>query len=78
MDERDEWVDSMKMVMLQELNIKTKKQMAKEKRAKASGKEVTEQHVSGVTQSMCTWWQPLALIDVGTGLVDGHGQIWYS
>ena len=37
-EERDEWLDSIKMVMLQELNPKTKKQNQAIERAKAQGK----------------------------------------
>jgi hypothetical protein len=46
-EERDEWLDSIKMVMLQELNPKSKKQSAAEERAKAKGAAAPKHDVVG-------------------------------
>lgn len=51
-DDRDEWINCIKMIMLQELNPKTKKQSQAEERAKSKGKSAPKSNVVGDKKSV--------------------------
>ena len=51
-DDRDEWINCIKMIMLQELDPKTKKQSQAEERAKAKGKAAPRNDVVGTKKSV--------------------------